>query len=174
MSRWGAAFVACLLVAGAACLPTHAAGEGASATSRFESNAAPNGKRLVMVCAKGAPAAVACGLDFQDAKAAAPSLDLEFLPLSDEQGYLARLAGDAVDAQARAPKAVDGIEPTAADVAALRQVANAPAACLAEKNRADLLLACPTGKRFEDAVVMLFRGLCDRCEFEPIVVRKVN
>jgi hypothetical protein len=174
VSRWAAIATACLLAAGGASLPAQAADEAAPAISRFESGVSPDGKRLVMVCAKPAADSVRCGLDWQAAQGVTPSVGIEFVPLASNQRYLADLARDAADAQARAPKAIDGILPTAADVALLQQVVKAPGACLADKDRADLVLACPTGKRFEDAVVMLFRGLCDRCEFEPIVVRKVN
>ena len=174
MRRWASVIVAGFLAGGASCLPALAA-DAAPAGIRFESNAAADGKRLVLVCAKASPGAgVSCGLDSQAAKAASPDLSLEFLPLSEGQAYLADLAREAADGQAREPKVLDGIAPAAADVAVLRQVTKNPSACLAEKNSADLLLACPTGRRFEDAVVMLFRGLCDRCRFEPIVVRKVN
>ena len=174
MSRWASAFFAAVLAGGPSCLPALAADAGPAGT-RFESSAAPDGQRVVIICAKAAPtAAVPCGVGSQTAKAAPPGLSLEFLPLTDGQSYLAELAREAADAQARDLKVLDGIPPTAADVAVLKQVAKDPSACLAERNSADLLLACPTGRHFEDAVVMLFRGLCDRCEFQPIVVRKVN
>ena len=172
MSRWTDVFVASLLAAAAFCLPAHAA--GGSVTNRFESDLGLGGKRLVVVCTRDAAAAVPCGVDFLDAKAAAPSLSLEFAPMSSGQDYLARLAREAADAQMHDQAVVEGIPPTGADLAVLQHLAKDASACLAEKNNADLMLACPTGRRFEDAVVMLFRGLCDHCRFQPIVVRKVN
>ena len=169
-----AVFFGYLLAVAAACPFGHVASAAGPVVTRFESSAAPNGKRLVVVCAKESSAAASCGLDSQDTKAAEPVLSLEFLPLSADQPYLANVVSEAADAQVLDPKDVDGIAPTAADIAVLRQVGRNPSICLAEKDRADVLLACPTGRPFEDAVVIFIRGLCDRCDFKPIVVRKVN
>ncbi|MEO6279163.1 hypothetical protein [Roseateles sp.] len=175
MSRWTAALFACLLGAVAACPAVHAADAASPVIARFESGAAADGKRLVLACAKSAPgAAVACGLGQLAATAAAPGLSMQFQLLPPDRAYLLSLVRNAVEAQVRDPRVVEGISLIPADAMALQQVAKNPAVCVGDENTADVMLACPTGKRFEDAVVMLFRGLCDRCEFQPIVVRKVN
>ncbi|WP_457443376.1 hypothetical protein [Roseateles sp. P5_E4] len=166
-----------LLAGVISCLQAYAAdAQPASAPStRFESTADASGKRMVVLCAKVAPgAAVPCSVaESKDASAAPANSQVVFLPLSSRQAYLAELARAAADAQASEPKVLDSIPPMAADVAVLREVVKDPSACLAEKDIADMMLVCPTGRRFEDAVVMLFRGLGAR-SFEPIVVRKVN
>jgi hypothetical protein len=175
MSRWTAALFACTVAGLAACLPVHAADAASPAVTRFESGAAPDGKRLVLACAQGpTAAAMSCGLAQLADKAAAPRLSLQFQPLPRDRAYLLDLVREAVEAQLRERGAVDGIPQAAVDAAVLQQVTKNPSACVADEQSADVMLACPTGKRFEDAVVMLFRGLCDACRFQPIVVRKVN
>ena len=175
MSRWVAALSACVLAGLAACLPAQAQGVASYAVVRFESGAAANGKRMVLACAQAASAsAMSCGVDSLPADAPLPRLRMQLQPLPKDRAYLLDLVREAVEAQLREMKAVDGIPLVAADAAVLQQVAKNASACVADEESADVMLACPTGKRFEDAVVMLFRGLCDRCEFRPIVVRKVN
>lgn len=175
MSRRSAALFACALAGLAACLPARAVDAASPTITRFESGAAADGRRLVLACARSEPeTTVKCGLGQLAADAVTPRLSMKFQPLPPDRAYLFGLVRDAVSAQARDPQVVEGIAPAAADTAALQQVAKNPSACVGDENTADVMLACPTGKRFEDAVVMLFRGLCDACRFQPIVVRKVN
>jgi len=175
MSRRAAALFACALAGVAACLPVRASDAASPTITRFESDAAADGRRLVLACARSEPeTAVKCGLGQLAANAATPRLSMQFHPLPPDRSYLFDLVRDAASAQARNPQVVEGIAPAVADTSALQQVAKNPSVCVGDENTADVMLACPTGKRFEDAVVMLFRGLCDACRFQPIVVRKVN
>jgi hypothetical protein len=55
-----------------------------------------------------------------------------------------------------------------ADIPVVQSIQLTPASCKADKEFFDLMHASEKPA----TVVLVMRGLCDRCEFEPIVIRK--
>lgn len=142
-------------------------------SGRYESRVDQNGGRLILRCDRAEIASPLCQLWAEDQNIAGKSkMALEFLPLSYGQQYLKNLIStSATDAVAN-PERVRKVAVAKSDLAPLQVLATDQSACFADKKYADLLLVCQVPRQGNDAVVVFMRGLCDRCQFEPTVLRK--
>ena len=58
------------------------------------------------------------------------------------------------------------------EIASMREVSNSAAHCRAEAKQADLMVLCPGKDGLSASAILFFRGLCDRCRFQPISIRR--
>jgi hypothetical protein len=171
---WVAAFVALAGVAGCSMPPTSAPVRG-DAPVKYESTAWSDGSRLVLQCDRAGVSSLACQFWKEgEARPAERKTAAEFMPLGKNQQYLKRLVGESAVEAVKNPQGQREAPIASRDVTLLQDLTASQESCLADRKYADLLLACPAHGQDSNIVVMFFRGLCDRCRFQPVVLRKVN
>jgi hypothetical protein len=144
---------------------------------RYESGVSPTGMRIVLHCKGNSAFTSVCQLWTQGAapQSAKNLMDIELRPFANEQQYLRTYIPVAAEDAIKHPKPSQDMPVLIdADVFVVRQAVANPAACVADKAYPDLLVACPASEKSTSNLVMFIRGLCDRCEFHPVVLRKVN
>ncbi|MGZ5180273.1 MAG: hypothetical protein ACXWC6_18480 [Ramlibacter sp.] len=87
--------------------------------------------------------------------------------------YLPALLAESAGTKLREPGSSKTPALAAADQPVLRAVAaSAASACVGDKDHPDMVALC--APEAGGSIVLFLRGLCDRCRFEPVVLRKVN
>jgi hypothetical protein len=97
-----------------------------------------------------------------------------FVPMTTQQQYLRRLVSVSAQDVMNNPKKPRELPVVETDLPAIASVAANQEACFAERQYSDLMVGCAPTNLKTRSVVVFFRGLCDRCEFDPVVLRKVN
>jgi hypothetical protein len=86
--------------------------------------------------------------------------------------YLDLLKSQVVGKAQKTPDLLKNTLSQAADIRVVQSIQLTAASCKADKEYFDLMVACSHASEKPASVVLFMRGLCDRCEFEPIVIRK--
>jgi hypothetical protein len=97
-----------------------------------------------------------------------------FVPMTSQQQYLRRLVSISAQGVLNDPKKPREAPVAEIDMPAIESISSNQDACFAERQYYDLMVACAPSNLRDKLVVVFFRGLCDRCEFQPVVLRKVN
>lgn len=171
---WVAAMAALAGVAGCGTQPASTASFGA-APARYLSNPSADGSRLLLQCEPAQAETNAC--QFSPQRSGRPTERMtasEFVPLETRQQYLRRLVGEAAAQAVQRPEDQRDVPVTRQDLGLLQELARRQDSCLADRKYADLLVLCPVPGQASETIVMFIRGLCDRCRFQPVVLRKVQ
>ena len=154
-----------LLLVGCATAPTK------ETNVRLMSSPWQNAKQMVLECDGSVVLNTACRFGLEGGgKPVEKKTSALFDTLSPRHQYLKRLIALSATDAVKNPKKQREAPVSDADVSVLQGVANNQDACLADREYTDFLVACPVPNA--NAVVLFFRGLCDRCVFEPTVLRR--
>ncbi len=137
-------------------------------TTRFQSAIPPGGLGITIECTNSSRIQnVDCAL-WNDPKFKTP---VKFLALRANQSYLTRLITESASKVESMTGVTRDFPISADDRVALKRIADGQISCFSDEKMSDLLVACPIPERDQKTTVLFLRGLCDRCEFEPIVLR---
>ena len=136
--------------------------------TRFQSAVQPDGSGIAIECANSSQVQNADCMLWSDPKYKTP---VRFLALRENQSYVTRLIRDTASKTGSKTDIERNLPASTSDQLELKRIAEGGVACFADEKMADLLVVCQTPERDKKTVVLFIRGLCDRCEFEPIVLR---
>ncbi len=143
--------------------------------SEFESSPFSNETRLVLQCSGINASVISCDLLQQGGKRPdASKIKFELLPLTADRMYLKRLISEASKEVLEAPKAKRDAPVAENDLILLQDFVASQESCLADKKQADLMVVCPVVRQGSDSVAMFIRGLCDKCRFQPVFLRRIK
>jgi hypothetical protein len=129
-----------------------------------------NARQMVFECDSSTLKNVPCRFGLEGGgKLADKKQPAFFQELTSQQQYLKRLIGLSASNAAKNPKTLRETPVSDSDVPLLNVLAGNQDSCLADREYADFLVACSLPSRKE--VVLFFRGLCDRCEFQPVILK---
>jgi len=173
--RWVATLAVAILMLVAGCSAIALTPSRFLESGRFESAVSPEGERMALQCKDATADTQVCELGLESGGGAyRRASGLELLPLSSRQEYLGKLVSQAAADAVNESGHRRSTHVSTGDVAFLQVVAGGQSNCLADRNYADLMVACPVPAQHGQAVVFMLRGLCDRCRFEPVVMRRVK
>ena len=138
----------------------------------YKSGLATNGGQMRLYCDSSYVNGLTCdlGLDSTSNR----NQDQQKVTFSIERDYLRRLVGEAAtEAMRNAAIGRDNALPPG-DFEILKLVSQQSTRCFGDIELADLLVVCSGYVGQPDVVALFVRGLCDRCKFEPIVMRRVK
>jgi len=144
----------------------------APATGHYASGAWPDGSLAGLDCEGPSWLAATCELwqkPVRGTRSVVTKMRLQ--PLGGT--YLPALLAESAGSKLREPASSKTPALGASDQPVLRAVAaSATAACVGDKDHPDMVALC--APEAGGSIVLFLRGLCDRCRFEPVVLRKVN
>ena len=157
-----------LLMVGCGSVPIVSPDTNAGITQYRSVPAAAEGQAITIECGSASSLQNADCMLWTDPKY---KTSVRFLSLRDNQSYLTRLIKES--ASKPGPRSGAGADflISAADSALIRRIAEGKISCFADERMADLIVACPVSELEQKTVILFLRGLCDRCEFEPIPLR---
>jgi hypothetical protein len=143
--------------------------------SEFESRPFPGGSRLVLQCSVMSASVISCDSSQKGGERPDDSkIKLELLPLTAKRMYLKGLISEAAKEVLESPKVKLDIPVAENELILLKDFVANQDSCLADKEYADLMVLCPVVRGGSDSVVMFLRGLCDKCQFQPVIMRKIK
>ena len=134
----------------------------------FLSAIAVGGSTITVECANSQSLLESDCVLWNDPKYKTP---VKFLNLRENQSYLTRLIKESASKTGPRSGVSADFPILALDTALLKNIADGKTPCFADEKMADLLVACPISEREQKTLILFMRGLCDRCEFEPIVLK---
>jgi hypothetical protein len=143
----------------------------ASGSATYESSPDAKGAFTRLVCGKHSPFLGTCDLySFaNENRAADAAIKTQF---NLHQKYLLDLITTVVSGVAKNPNLVKKTLTSQRDAEAVKSLNPSEANCKADAEMADLLLVCEQSNEKPHTLILFVRGLCDRCNFEPVVMRK--
>ena len=147
-----------------------------SEPARYESGNWSDGARFNLRCESFNENSISCQFGKErEGRAVERKSTLEFLPMAPRQSYISRLLAEAVELEiAQSPKVLREVPLSSDDLEPLRAVGRHPENCLADSKYGGMYMLCPVKGSTSSTVVFFFHGVCDRCRYQPVVLRKVN
>jgi hypothetical protein len=95
-----------------------------------------------------------------------------FVPINIKHQYLRRLIADSANSVLQNPNKPREVQIDEKDLPSLANIVSNQKSCFMDSEYQGLMIVCtPLDK---SVVVAFFRGVCDRCEFQPVILRKLN
>lgn len=143
--------------------------------SRFQSQPGADQRYMVFECQDSTIFGNDCRFRMEGGnRPAETNTEVFFVPMTSQQQYLRRLVSVSAQDVLNNPKKSREAPVAEIDMPIISSVVSNQDACFAERQYSDLMVACAPANLKNKLVVVFFRGLCDRCEFQPVVLRKVN